>query len=101
MYEQPSQISLYDLQAMEARMRNLLLEHFDLIDHRIQSLTEKRQATYTIKQFAEATGLSYDCVLQRCQRGKLDARQDGPGTRWIIKGEELDRYLKEASENRW
>ena len=97
MYEHPNQLSRYDLQAMEAR----LTKRLDSLEGQVLGKLERKQATYTVQQFAQATGLTYDCILQKCRRGKLDARQDGPGARWTINGSELDRYLKEAKENRW
>jgi len=97
MYENPNTISRYDLQALE----NRLLNRLETLETLLLGRLERKQTTYTIKQFAEATGLSYDCVLQRCQRGKLDARQDGAGARWTINGDEMDRYLQEGAENRW
>ena len=97
MYTDPHQFTRYDAQAMEAR----ILKEMKFLRELVQLLKENRQATYTVQQFADATGLSYDCILQKCRRGKLKARQDGPGSRWTINGEELDRYLKEGLDNRW
>ena len=97
MYEHPNQFTRYDAQAMESR----LLKEMKVLRELIQKIKEKRQATYTVQQFADATGLTYDCVLQKCRRGKLRARQDGPGSRWTINGEELERYLAEGLDNRW
>ena len=97
MYEHPQHLSRYDFQALEARMNR----RFDELKEAIIGRLERRQATYTIKQFSELTGLKYDTVLARCRRGKLKARQEGAGTSWTIDGSEVDRYLKEANENEW
>ena len=97
MYEHPTHLTRFDLQALEAR----LLKRLEAIELALTRKLDHRQATYTIQQFAEATGLTYHCVLAKCRRGKLNARQDGPGARWTINGSELDRYLSEATENRW
>lgn len=97
MYENPNQFSRYDAQAMEARVTKRL----DTLEQKLLRLLQKRQATYSIKQFAEETGLSRSCVLKRCQRGKIEARQEGPGSSWSIKGSEVDRYLEEAKQNQW
>ena len=97
MYEHSQHLTRYDLQALEARMN----KRMDELKQAILGRLDRRQTTYTVQQFAEATGLTYHCVLAKCRRGKLNARQDGPGARWTINGSELDRYLSEATENRW
>ena len=97
MYEHPQQLSRYDFQALQAHIN----ARFDELKEVIIVRLERRQATYTIKQYCELTGLNYNTVLARCRRGKLKARQEGKGTSWTIDGSEVDRYLKEAKENEW
>ena len=97
MFQESKIITHFDLKALEAR----ILKRLDAIEKALFAKLEYKQATYTIQQFSAATGLSYACVLAKCRRGKLNARQDGPGSRWTINGSELDRYLSEGNENHW
>ncbi len=54
---------------------------------------------YSPKAFAHLTGIPYSTVVNRCNVGKLKARQDDPNCSWQIFASELDRYKEEANKN--
>ena len=73
----------------------------ELILHEI-SLKKDNQLEkkfFTAKEFSLITGMPYSTVLYKCNTGLIRARQDSPGSSWLIFGDEIQRFTNEANDN--
>ena len=54
----------------------------------------------TPKEFSARTGMNYGTVVNKCTMGKLKAFQESPNSSWFIDATEIERFRKQADENK-
>ncbi len=54
-----------------------------------------KQKVYSPARFSELTGMAYSTVVEHCAKGMIEARQDRPGSPWLITASEVDRWKRE------
>lgn len=64
----------------------------------IQSLKHGDRISYSLKEAAELTGITYDTLRARCKAGKIPFSQEHENGTILIKREDLERYLDDNKQ---